>query len=71
VELRRATKLTRIEVVAIVGDKNQAAVLYDMATTPFGTLRVAEHLQVSSGRIVGSRLVFDTYPVRATDTNAG
>jgi hypothetical protein len=66
-----AQVVTRVEVVALVGDEHQAAVLYDMATTSFGTLRAAEHLQVNGDRIVGSRLVFDTYPVRATDTNAG
>lgn len=63
--------VTDVEVVALVGDEDQAAVLYDMATTPFGTLRAAEHLQVAGGRIVGSRLVFDTFPVRAAGANPG
>jgi hypothetical protein len=66
-----AQLVTGVEIVALVGDEHQAAVLYDMATTPFGTLRAAEHLQINDGRIVGSRLIFDTFPVRTAGTSAG
>lgn len=38
--------------------------MYEMVTAAFGTLRTAEHLLVSDGRIHASRLVFDTYEVR-------
>jgi hypothetical protein len=57
-----------VEVIALVADEHQAALLYDMTTAPFGTLRAAEYLQIHDGLIVSSRLVFDTHPVRAAAT---
>lgn len=65
-----AQLVTDVEVIALVGGERQAAVLYDMVTGPFGTLRAAEHLQVHGGRIVSSHLVFDTFPVRAAGASA-
>lgn len=56
--------LTDLRILAAAGDDEQAIVMYEMVTAAFGTLRTAEHLLVSGGRIYASRLVFDTYEVR-------
>ncbi len=45
---------------------NQALLLYDMHTQPFGRLRVAEHFTVSGGLIQRIRHVHDTAVLRST-----
>jgi SnoaL-like protein len=59
-----AQVVTGVSVLAVVGDDEQAMVMYEMATGPFGTLRAVDHLVVRDGRIVADTLVFDTYEVR-------
>ncbi len=53
-----------VDNLTAVGDGNRAMVMYDMRTTPYGTLRTVDHIEVRDGRIVSDILVFDTYPVR-------
>lgn len=53
-----------VDIVAVVGDGEQAMIMYDMRTVPFGTLRAVDRLVVSGGRITSDTLVFDTYEVR-------
>ena len=59
-----AQVVTGVEIVAVLGDGEQAMIMYDMATGPFGTLRAADRLVVRAGRIVSDELVFDTHEVR-------
>jgi ketosteroid isomerase-like protein len=60
-----AEMVTELKILAATGDDEQAIVMYDMVTAAFGTLRAAEHLVVSDGKIHASTLVFDTYPLRS------
>jgi limonene-1,2-epoxide hydrolase len=63
--LRRfAGAVTGVEIVAAFGDDTRALILYDLATTPFGTMTTAELLTFRDGKIVEDRLTFDTYPIR-------
>jgi hypothetical protein len=59
-----------VEDRAALGDDQQAMVLYDLTTGPFGILRVTEHLAVRDGRIASSTLVFDSHPVREAMANS-
>lgn len=59
-----AQAVTKVDVLAVLGDDRNALVMYDMHTGPFGTLRAADHLVVEDGKIVADRLVFDTHAVR-------
>lgn len=56
--------VTGIDVLAVLGDDRQAMIMYDMATGPFGTLRVVDHLAVENGKIKADSIVFDTYELR-------
>lgn len=53
-----------VTIVAVLGDDDQAMIMYDLVTGPFGTLRAADRLVVRAGRIVSDQLVFDTHEVR-------
>ncbi|MFI6296010.1 nuclear transport factor 2 family protein [Nonomuraea sp. NPDC050790] len=53
-----------VQILSVLGDGEQAMIMYDMVTGPFGTLRAADHLVIRDGRIVSDRLVFDTYELR-------
>jgi hypothetical protein len=57
-----------VNVIATVGDDDQAAVVYDMKTGPFGTIRAIEHFVIHDGRIQIDRLAFDTYEMRKAQT---
>jgi hypothetical protein len=59
-----AGAVTGMRVVAALGDDEQALVMYEVTTGPFGTLTCAEHLGVRDGKIRTDRLTFDTYEVR-------
>jgi hypothetical protein len=59
-----ARAVTGVEIVAVLGDDEQAMIMYDMETEPFGTLRAVDHLVVRDGKITSDVLVFDTYEVR-------
>ncbi|MGH2962231.1 MAG: nuclear transport factor 2 family protein [Solirubrobacterales bacterium] len=63
--------VTELKIIAAVGDDEQALIMYDMVTGPFGTLRAAEHLVISDGKIKTSTLVFDTHEVRNPVRRAG
>lgn len=56
--------VTDVRILAATGDDQQAIVMYDMVTGPFGTLRAAEHLAIRDGKIKTDTLVFDTHEVR-------
>jgi hypothetical protein len=38
--------------------------MYDMHTSPFGTVRAAEHYTIADGQTTRDHLVFDTYGIR-------
>lgn len=59
-----AELVTGMTLIAAFGDDRQAVIMYDMTTGPFGTLRAAEQLVISDGKIKTSKLVFDTHEVR-------
>ena len=60
-----ASMVTRVELLAMLSDGDEAMVLYDLTAGPVGTLRVAEHFTVADGKIVRIRQIHDTMPVRA------
>jgi hypothetical protein len=55
----------RVDLLAEVRAGDQAMLLYDMATEPLGTIRIAEHFAVRDGLIVRIRHVHDTVALRA------
>jgi hypothetical protein len=59
-----AQVVTGCEILAAVGDDERAIIMYELTTGPFGTLRAAEDLVISGGKIGHDTLVFDTYEVR-------
>jgi hypothetical protein len=56
----------RVDLLAEFGSGEQALLLYDMHTQPFGRLRVAEHFTVEGGLIRRIRRVHDTAALRST-----
>lgn len=60
-----AEAVTGVRIISVLGDDDQAVIMYDMTTGPFGTLRAADRLTVRDGRITSDTLVFDTHPLRA------
>lgn len=54
-----------VNVLAALGDDDEAILLYDMVLDPVGELRVAEHFAVADGRITRIRHVHDTVALRA------
>jgi len=54
-----------VDLLAEFGSSNQALLLYDMHTQPFGRFRVAEHFTVSGGLIQRIRHVHDTAVLRS------
>ncbi|MFB4317793.1 nuclear transport factor 2 family protein [Actinomadura sp. 21ATH] len=68
---RFAQVVTGVDIIAALGDAEQAMVVYNMRTGPFGTLRTVDHLVVRDGKIVSDVVVFDTYEMRkAEETQA-
>ncbi len=53
-----------VDLLAEFGTDDQALLLYDMHTQPFGRFRVAEHFTVSEGLIRSIRHVHDTAALR-------
>ena len=57
--------VSSVELLAAMSDGNEAMLLYDLEAGPVGTLRVAEHFTVVSGKITRIRQIHDTAAVRA------
>jgi hypothetical protein len=57
--------VTKVDLLAELGDSHQAALLYDVYVDPIGTLRVAEHFTVAENHITHIRHVHDTVALRA------
>ena len=55
----------RADLVSTLGGADEAVLVYDMHTVPYGTLRIAEHFTVRDGSIVRILHVHDTAPLRA------
>jgi limonene-1,2-epoxide hydrolase len=65
-----AEAVAEVKILSVLGGADEAMIMYDMVTGPFGTLRAADHLVIRDGRITADRLVFDTYELRkATDSS--
>lgn len=54
-----------VDVLAEFEHEDQALLLYDMHTDPFGTIRIAEQFTVVDGQIAHIRHVHDTAPFRS------
>ena len=57
--------VTKVTLLAELGDSHQAALLYDVYADPIGKLRVAEHFTVVDNQITHIRHVHDTAALRA------
>lgn len=57
-----------VEIIGVSGNGDEALIMYEMATEPFGRLRAADYLVIRDGKIVVDKLVFDSYEVRKTRT---
>lgn len=60
----------RVHVLSLLGEGDEAMLLYDMTVRGMGQLRVAEHFTVAAGRIVRLRQIHDTAPIRAAGLGA-
>lgn len=59
-----ARAITALKILAAFGDDQQAIIMYEVTTAPFGTITAAELLTVKDGKIHTDRLTFDTYAMR-------
>lgn len=59
-----ARDVVGFRMIAAFGDKDQALLMYDLITRPYGTLTCAKHLTVSDGKIQRDKLTFDSYQIR-------
>lgn len=64
-----ARAVTGMKVLAAFGDDQQALIMYEVTTDPYGPLVSAELLTVTDGKIHADKLTFDTYPVRQAATS--
>lgn len=65
-----AQAVTDMRMIAALGDDEQALIMYEATTGPFGTLTCAEHLTIRDGKIQADRLTFDTYKLRTAAEQA-
>lgn len=65
---RFALAVTEMRLIAVLGDAGQALIMYEVSTSPFGTLTCGEHLTVASGKITADRVAFDTFAIRTRAT---
>jgi limonene-1,2-epoxide hydrolase len=59
-----ARHVTGMRLLAAFGDDDQALIMYELTTDPFGTIRGAERFAVRDGRIQTDLLTFDSHPIR-------
>lgn len=61
---RFAQVVDELTIVAAFGDDDQAVIMYEVATGPFGRLTCGEHVTVRGGKILTDLLAFDTFEIR-------
>jgi len=61
-----AQAVTGVKIISALGNDQQALVMYEMKTAAMGVLSAADHFVIADGRITTNKLVFDTYPIRAS-----
>lgn len=61
---RFARIVTGLELIAALGDDEQALLMYRVTTAPFGELTCGERVTVREGRILTDELAFDTFAIR-------
>lgn len=61
---RFANTVTGLKILAAFGDDQQALIMYEVTTAPFGPIPTAELLTIKDGKIQADRLIFDTYKLR-------
>lgn len=61
---------TKVQLLAEMSAADEAMLLYEMDVERLGTLRVAEHFTVDSGKITRIRQIHDTAPIRAAGLGA-
>ncbi len=54
----------QVDLLAAIGDDQEAMLLYDLHNARLGTMRVAEHFTVSAGQITRLRQIHDTAVIR-------
>ena len=60
-----AKMIKKVTVVGVLGDNEQAVVVYDADTYPVPHAIVAEHLVVKNGKIASVRVIYDSTPFAA------
>ncbi|HEX8037454.1 MAG TPA: nuclear transport factor 2 family protein [Ktedonobacterales bacterium] len=66
---RFASTVTGLKILAAFGDDQQALIMYEVTTTPFGPIPSAELLTIKDGKIQADRLIFDTSKMRNAATS--
>jgi ketosteroid isomerase-like protein len=59
-----AQRVSDLNILAVLGDNEQAMVLYELTAGPGGAATYAEHLTFHDGKIQKDRLIFDSHPMR-------
>lgn len=62
---RFANTVTGLKILAAFGDDQQAYIMYEVTTNPFGPIPSAELLTIKDGKIQADRLIFDTSKMRS------
>ena len=65
---RFAQAVTDLDIVAAFGDDEQAVIMYQVSTSPFGTLTCGERVTVRNGKIETDLLAFDTFAIRTAQS---
>jgi SnoaL-like domain len=65
-----ARSVTGVRILAAFGDEQQALLMYDLLTEPFGTLTCAKHLTIRDGKIQRDKLTFDSHLIRKAQAPA-
>ncbi|MDQ2876701.1 MAG: nuclear transport factor 2 family protein [Actinomycetota bacterium] len=66
---RFAQAVTGLDIVAALGDDEQAVIMYRVSTGPFGTLACGERVTVREGKIETDLLAFDTFAIRTAQAS--
>lgn len=65
---RFASTVTGLKILAAFGDDQQALIMYEVTTAPFGPIPSAELLTIKDGKIQADRLIFDASKLRQAAT---
>ena len=60
-----ARSVEGFRMIAAFGDDEQAVLMYDLITRPYGTLTCAKHFTIRDGKIHRDKLTFDSHLIRS------